>query len=141
MPSMPISELATVAGMGWGEARREELARIITVRAALPAYQDAAFRLFNDPSMPGSTARAILLRLFAGQLVSPFTVRNLRRRNFGGLRNDDALRQAVALLAGMGFLWSERTGLHGRAVILWHVNAAAFRIPSHKMPGANETSQ
>lgn len=134
MTDAPITGLAAAAGMGWQAERREEMARVVTIRASLPDYQTQAIRLFYDASAAGATARAILMRLFAGQVASPFTIRGLRRRNLGQLRDYDALRQAVALLAALGFLWSERDWVHGRATIWWHVNEKAFRIPQPPTP-------
>lgn len=80
------------------------------------------------PAVDG--ARALLERIAAGELPSPFTVRDVYRRHWTGLGSPDAARAAVAVLERHAYLAAEpvpTTSRGGKPTRRYHIHPQVRR--------------
>lgn len=73
--------------------------------AWLEYLEGHARRIYHAADAPqADTARLLLARLRRGEVKSPFTVRDVYRRNWSGLNDSQRTRAAVTLLTDYGYL-------------------------------------
>jgi Protein of unknown function (DUF3987) len=82
-----------------------------------------ARRLYSTAISPAiSAARALAAKVLAGEIASPFTVRDIYRPQWTGLPGPDEANAAAEVLCDLDWLRSEKIASAGRPKTLFHAN-------------------
>lgn len=101
-----------IAGRG---GREVTLQTLLMGLAWLEYLEGHARRIYHAADAPqADTARLLLARLRRGEVKSPFTARDVYRRNWSGLNDTKRVKAAVELLADYGYL---KEAPQGQAII------------------------
>lgn len=82
-----------------------------------------ASRIYNAAVNPANFgAKALSQRLRKGEIVSPFSVRDIYRKHWGGLKDRECIEPALDLLVTCGWLRTKQEKTEGRPITLYQVH-------------------
>jgi putative DNA primase/helicase len=106
--------------MGGGPVSSRALARALATAEYLETH---ARRIYSHATHPEvEAANALLEKIKAKKLESPFSLRDVYRKSWSGISERDQVFQATKLLAEMNCVREEKVDTQGRPAALFHVN-------------------
>lgn len=119
-----IALILHVTGGGTGRVTGEAMRVAIKWASYLETH---ARRMYASTDMVISdTAGLILRRIRTGELVDGFSQRDITQKDWSGLRDANAVAQALAKLKENGWLRSTKNPTSGRSKEVFHINPAAL---------------
>lgn len=114
-----------LADGGAGRISQTALARALALAEYLETHARRAYGA--GAASEAAAAKSILARIRKGDLVDGFAARDIRRKEWSGLTENDQIKAGLELLADFDWIAPETTDIAGRPRTVHRINPRALR--------------